>query len=55
VVVACRVVPPPDDECPYPSAAGPHAGGRDDPPVLEVTLRPYHDWAGRPATIGLLR
>ncbi|MFC7533842.1 glycoside hydrolase family 127 protein [Actinoplanes sp. GCM10030250] len=48
VVVACRVTSLPDEEWPYP----PPPGRGSDVDSLNVTLRPYHDWAGRgPSTM----
>jgi DUF1680 family protein len=51
VVVTCRVDARDDDDWPY--RRGPAGAGEDaDRRVLEVPLRPYHDWASRgPSTM----
>jgi DUF1680 family protein len=51
VMVTCRVDARDDDDWPYrPGPAGP--GEDADQRVLEVPLRPYHDWASRgPSTM----
>ena len=51
VVVAARLVDPPDQPWPYGEGAGidPTSAGHD---TVELTLTPYHSWANRgPSTM----